>query len=298
MEIQYTKMGIGVLDFLKIPITYKQEVRALKNNEAQIKQNKGESLPVVSDNEQVQKNCMKLYIFLVSISKFMGRNKPREFSQRDFSVNHIREVTGLHDDTIKRYWKLLEDNKLVTYEGISFINSELYNNGTFEDWKKYFMARKKYKAGFYKLPKNQTYKIIPRETIDKIQNDFLVEESELKLYLLLANMQEHFCYLKPPERLFTIPDLRILLKISKSKANNKKIFESLCWLKELDLIDYEISYETNNLGTKNTIFELKQVNFYTNGGKAYQILSNEGEKMSAQIKQSILDEQLITFEEE
>lgn len=269
----------------------------MKNNESQIKQNKGESLPIVSDNEQVQKNCMKLYIYLVSISRFMGRNKPREFTQRDFSVNHIREVTGLHDDTIKKYWKLLEDNKLVTYEGVSFENSEFYDCGEFKEWKKYFMSRKKYKAGFYKLPKNQTYKIIPRETVDKIQNEFLVEERELKLYLLLANMQEHFCYLKPPERLFTIADLRILLKISKTKSNNKKIFESLCWLKELELIDYDYEVEINNLGEKETIFELKQVNFYTNGGKAYQILSNDGEKVPAEIKQAILNDQLITFEE-
>lgn len=264
----------------------------MKNNEAQIKQNKGESLPIVSDNEQVQKNCMRLYIYLVSISRFMGRNKPREFTQRDFSVNHIHELLDMHADTIKKAWKILEENKLVTYEGPA---SYAMN---YDDWKKDFMARKKYKAGFYKLPKDQTYKIIPRETINKIQNEFLVEERELKLYLLLANMQEHFCYLKPPERLFTIADLRILLKLSKTKANNKKIYESLCWLKELQLIDYSLnSEEINNLGEKELTFELKQVNYYTNGGKAYQILQSKEEKLTPEMKQKILNEQLISFEE-
>jgi hypothetical protein len=66
------------------------------------------------------------------------------------------------------------------------------------------MARKKYSSGFYKIPKGELYRIIPRETVDKLQNVFLVDEIELKLYLLLANMQEHFCYMKSPERLFTL----------------------------------------------------------------------------------------------
>ena len=54
----------------------------------------------------------------------------------------------MHADTIKRAWKILEENKLVTYEGPASYTT------TYEEWKKDFMERKKYKAGFYKLPKD------------------------------------------------------------------------------------------------------------------------------------------------
>lgn len=49
------------------------------NNENQLKKGNGDNLPVVSDDQQVQKNSMRLYIYLLSISRFQGRNKPRVF---------------------------------------------------------------------------------------------------------------------------------------------------------------------------------------------------------------------------
>ena len=52
----------------------------MKNNENQLKKGNGDNLPIVSDNEEVQRNSMRLYIYLVSISKFAGRNSPRFFT--------------------------------------------------------------------------------------------------------------------------------------------------------------------------------------------------------------------------
>lgn len=45
----------------------------MKNNEKQLKKI-GENLPVVSDKVEVQRNSMRLYIYLISISHFNGVN--------------------------------------------------------------------------------------------------------------------------------------------------------------------------------------------------------------------------------
>lgn len=78
------------------------------------------------------------------------------------------------------------------------------------------------------------------------------------------------------DRVFTIADLRGLLKLSKDRSNNKSIISGLIWLQKLNLIDYTISVETTNLGTKISVFELKSVNYYTNGGEAIKYLNTEG----------------------
>ena len=233
---------------------------------------------------------MRLYIYLVSISKFCGANKPRQFTQRDFTINKIHTLLGMHEKTIKKYWKLLEDNDLIKYEGPAA------NALTQAEWDKAFMERKKNKASFYSIPKSPhgyIYRIMPKETLDKIQNDFLVTEQEIKLYLLLANMQEHFCYMKPPERIFTMADLRELLQLSKKKENNKSIISSLLWLEKLNLIEYEITYEENNLGEKNSIFHLIAVNYYTDGGEAVKYIESNEHKMSNELKEKILENNLV-----
>lgn len=262
----------------------------MKNNENQVK---SDGLPVVSENEQVQKNSMRLYIYLVSISQFQGRNQPRVFTQRDFTINGIHTLLGLHEKTIKKYWRLLEENSLIKYEGPRDMQLELV------DWDKAFMHRKKNKAGFYtipKSPKGYIYRIMPRETIDKIQKEFLINETELKLYLLLANMQEHFCYMKPPERIFTITDLRHLLKLTKQNQTNKTIAMGLIWLKKLKLIEYSIERKKNNLGTECAIFHLEAVNYYTNGGEIMDYIDQDYSVLSEGVKNSILTENLVKID--
>lgn len=264
----------------------------MKNNLAQVKK---DGLPIVSEERKVQQNSMRLYLYLVSISKFCGRDKPREFMQNNFSINKIHELLGMHSETIKKYWKLLEDNKLIQYQGPQDFEDKFLSQ---QEWNKKFMARKKYSSGFYKIPKGELYRIIPRETVDKLQNVFLVDEIELKLYLLLANMQEHFCYMKSPERLFTLQDLRELLKMSKKVDNNKKIILSLCWLEKLNLIEYSLFEDVTNLGTKKYVFNLISVNYYTDGGQIENMLSSaEDSKLTSEMKERILTEQVVYFEE-
>lgn len=260
----------------------------MKNNKKQLKPT-GENLPVVSDEIEVQKNSMKLYVYLVSISQFKGTNQPRVFSHRDFSVNKIRTLLHMHPDTIKKYWKLLEERSLIKYEGPA-------RQG--EDWDKAFKERKKDGATYYTVLKATPYRIMPRETLNKIQYDYLVNEQELKLYLMLAEMQERFCYLDSCQRVFTIKDLRGLLKLTKNDSNNKAIINGLIWLKKLDLIDYDVEIEETNLNTKLSVFHLKAVNYYTNGGEAVKYLNTEGNKISETLKNDLLNTTVIEIFED
>lgn len=108
-------------------------------------------------------------------------------------------------------------------------------------------------------------------------------------------MQERFCYMSSCERIFTIADLRGLLKLTKDRANNKAIINGLIWLQKLNLIDYDIEIEETNLGTKLSVFHLKAVNYYTNGGEAVQYLNTEGEKISEKLKNDLLNNNVIEF---
>lgn len=90
----------------------------------------------------------------------------------------------MHPDTIKKYWRLLEINGLIKYEGPASFDADVNE----KVWLKDFSERRKNKASYYTIKKKDPYRIIPRETIDKLQNKYKVNENELKLYLMLANM--------------------------------------------------------------------------------------------------------------
>lgn len=260
----------------------------MKNNAKQVT---ADGLPIVSENEQVQKNSMRLYVYLVSISQFQGKNKPRTFSQRDFTINKIHTLLDMHEKTIKKYWRILEENGLIKYEGPK---NEAIEQG---EWDKAFMLRKKNTGSYYTVPKEPhgyIYRIMPRETITKIQEKFMVSELELKLYFLLANMQERFCYYSPPERIFTIADLRDLLKLSKKTENIKAIVNGLMWLEKLNLIEYRISYDKTNLRMNKYVFELVAVNYYTDGGEMLQYLKQDDKGvMPPELKEKLLNENII-----
>lgn len=260
----------------------------MKNNETQIKSEHGDNLPIVSDKKEIQRNSMRLYIYLVSISDFNGRNQPRILRQKNICVKNIKEALGMHPDTIKKYWRLLEEHSLIKYEGPA--HPEM-------DWKKVFTIRRKDGATYYTIPKKTPYRIIPRETISKMQDSFLVNEKELKIYLLLAEMQERFCYLSSPERNFTIADLRELLHYTNQEKINKELLACLVWLKELGLIEYKImSLKKSNLGYDIPVFNLISVNYYTSGGDIAKALqAADVPVVSEDIKKDILQSKEIVI---
>jgi hypothetical protein len=65
----------------------------------------------------------------------------------------------MHPSTIKKYWYLLELHGLIKYEG---------KKKTGLTWEEEFMDRKKDGATYYSIPKTSPYRIMPRETLDKI----------------------------------------------------------------------------------------------------------------------------------
>lgn len=235
----------------------------------------------------ISNNSMHLFYYLLNNSH--KAENDYFFIQKDFTINKIKEKLHIHPNTIKKYWELLELHGLVRYEG------PRHNKDT---WNEEFVARKKDGITYYSILKPVPYQTIPRETLNKIQYDYIITEQELKLYLLLAEMQEHFCFLKQEERLFTLADLRELLQVSKKVENNKKIIEGLHWLKSLNLIKYDIVNIENNLKTTNYGFNLISVNYYTDGGEIAKILSTQSEtRLSQEIKQAVLKEQLVYFED-
>ena len=266
----------------------------MENNLKQVTNKNGNNLPIISDNKEVQRNSMRLYVYLVSISQFNGKDKPRVFSHRDFSVNKIRDYLGMHPTTTKKYWQLLEQHSLIKYEGPKHYDAA----GDPLPWDKEFMARKKDGATYYSIPKKNPYRIMPRETLNKIQSLYAVTEQELKLYLMLAEMQERFCYLKSTDTMFSVADLRGLLKLSKSAQNNRTIINGLIWLRMLGLVEYDIIEETSNLGKKYTVFKLISVNYYTKGGEAAQYMNSNNERISEKMKEDLINNQVVDFFEE
>ena len=253
------------------------------------KEKKNNSLPVNTDNEKVNRNCMRLYLYLLSISAVNWQEKCRQFRQTDFTTNKIHESLRMHSDTIIKYWGLLEESGWVKYEG-----PRQYNLS----WKEEFKARKKNKMGYYSLKKDQLYRLIPRETVEKVQNKYAVTEDELKLYLLLANLQERTLYYKQNCSQMTLKDLCDLRKLKIRDENKKKLILELLWLRTIGLIDYEVIKIKNNFNEDTTVINLKDVYYYTNGGELGNLLEQEATVITDKIKTEILDSKnIINFEE-
>lgn len=261
------------------------------SNQKQLLKNKGENLPIVSEDEKIQKNSMRLYTYLVCLSRFAGKNSPRRFDQKDFNLNQIKRNLNMGYDTIKKYWRILEETKLVKYNG-SAPDLNL-------DWDANFMNRKKYKLGFYELSKESSkYRIIPRETLDKIRTKFLVDENELKLYLFLANLQEQALYMGYNECPFTIKEARDLMGLKKEAKTNKKLYLNLVWLMKLNLVKCRVEKKKNgNFNEEITYFVIEKVNYYTDGGEIASLLDENNEVLPENIKNAMLNEApLVNFE--
>lgn len=262
----------------------------MKNNSQQIKGKSGEKLPIVSDKKEIQRNSMRLYVYLVSISNFGGIDKPRILDQKDISPTKISNLLKMKPGTIKKYWSILESNGLIKYEGKT--DPEF-------TWSKMFQIRKKDKTAYYTIPKKTPYRIMPKETLLKIQNEYCVSEEELKMYLRLAEMQEQYCYMGTPCPKFTLADLRDLLQLKSEKKTNDILCRRLSWLKTLKLIDYEVIPEKNNLGKNVFVARLIIVNYYTDGGEVGKMLTSSEEKfVSNEMKEKILNNTVIEIFEE
>lgn len=199
----------------------------------------------------------------------------------------------LHMDykTIKKYWKVLEESGLVKYHGPAAEYGQ--------SWDEAFMKRKKYTMGYYELSKERTqYRIIPRETVDKIISKYQVTELELKLYLFLANLQEKAISFGYSECPFTLKEARELMGYTKQNTTNKKLYLGILWLGKLNLIKYRVeTKKNNNFNEQISYFVIEKVNYYTDGGEAGSLLEDKDGVIPQSIKDNLLNEApIVNFE--
>lgn len=263
------------------------------SNLEQLDKSRGENLPVITTDTKIRKNSMRLYTYLVCLSRFTKPNEPRKFFQSDFTLNQIKKDLNMNYNTIKKYWKVLEETGLVRYHGRD------RQEGDFFFWDETFMERKKYPLGYYELKKEKSrYRIIPRETLDKIRKEFAVNEMELKLYLFLANLQEQYLYLGYEEAKFTISEARQLMGFKNDAKVNKRIYLSLIWLMKLNLVKAKIkTKKIENFNEEMTYFVIEKVNYYTDGGEARKIIKECDGIIPESVKKRLLNsEPIVKFE--
>ena len=237
------------------------------------------SLPIVSKEERVRNNCTKLYTYLVTISTLdydnrLSREKGRrQFHQKDFTLNKIHDILGMDPKTIKKYWQQLEFDRLIRYVGPATYDYEI-------SWDKNFMMRKTFPEGYYHIDKPEKFRKIPKETVTKILNEYLVSELELKIYLLLGNIQEYYYNKDEVQSIqITYKDLIVLLGMKNEKINRISIRKALVWLKEIGLIIFDYGKKkAGNFNFEIECINLLQVNFYINtplDDSNYELLSQE-----------------------
>lgn len=246
------------------------------------------SLPIVSKEEKVRDNCMKLYTYLVTLSipDFSNRASRergrRQFQQKDFTLNKIHTILGMDAKTIKKYWQQLELDGLVKYVGGAKVDRNL-------TWEKNFMARKKYPEGYYHIDRPEKFRKIPKDTVTKILQEYLVSELELKIYLMLGNVQEYYYNKGGVQNIqITYKDLIVLLGMKNEKQNRVAIKKALVWLKEIGLIVFEQDKrKAGNFNFEVECINLIQVNFYIDPANT-SIDNSDYELISLQDKEEII----------
>ena len=224
------------------------------------------SLPVDSDDRHIKKTSLKLYIYLLYISRvdYSSKYHLRQFQQKDFTINKISKATQLDPKTIKKYWQILEREGMIRYEGVMSIKDERECN---QSWEKTLQIRRRYKESYYTIIKPEKFRRIPKETIEKLIDTLSVSELELKIYILLANLQESYYYNKIDTCYVGCGDLLQMLDMSNQRKNRVEIIKSMYWLQEIGLIDFKIEQKkNNNFNQMINVFSILQVNYYTDGG--------------------------------
>lgn len=215
--------------------------------------------PIVSEEEMIKKNSLKLFSYLTLISNLKNKHgEERIFQQKDICLKDIQIETGLDPKTTKKYWELLEQDGLLSYNEPEGFPYE-YGRSFSEEWK----VRQKFKYGYYSIPKPQQYRLIPELTIKRLVNDYKISELTYKVYIVLLNYQEHSILNGKAEKPFTYEDLRELLGYKKENATNKRLEASLIMLEGLGLIVIGKDRGYNIRGATIPVFMLKQVNKYT-----------------------------------
>lgn len=231
--------------------------------------------PMVTETELIRKNSMKLYSYLLCISGLA--NYPantRVFQHKNLSLAKIKQATGITDKTAKLYLYMLEDMKLVEYQGTiqqkwideaDFTSHSDYKKAmekaAFETWTR---RRKEEKDQYYRIPRPEPYTPIPELTLDKLNTVFQATEQETKLYITCCRYRD-ICYeMGRSFKYLTFETLREILGLKQHHDTNSTIRKNLLFLKGIGLIDFQEGQFFNEKGAAVPCFKLTEVWYYVN----------------------------------
>lgn len=233
---------------------------------------------MVKEEDDIQKNSMKLYSYLLCIAGKDLYSDGRIFQQKNLVLTEIQRCTGLQPKTTKLYLYELEMNRLVIFKGEEqfhqiheedFISQETgkVNKTAFRKAKEqeaFKVWKERDKKSYYKIPRPRYYTPIPEITLEKLNTIFNLNELELKLYILCCTIRDiQVDKYSGKNKSISYECLRDFLKISDSGSTyNKKIKTALYLLKGIGLIDFENTYYLNEKNFKTECFELKEVYYY------------------------------------
>lgn len=235
---------------------------------------------VFSDSEDIKERSLKLYMYFVCIAYL--RNKPdrfgdnvRIFQHKDIVLTKIKKVLRIKDDrTIKKYLDSLEERGLIKFCPNGWaekIDKKWKDDNDIEHTERIplverWKERNKHKNDYYEIPikEGMLFRKIPKETIQKLNEEYCVDELTLKVYMTLVNYQESCILNGYTYKAFTYKDLRDILGYRLTTEIDKKFEGILNQLKGLGLIEIEKGSRINKYGVEIPVFVLTQANFYVN----------------------------------
>ena len=238
---------------------------------------------MVKDEEDIKKNSMKLYSYLLCIAGKEPDGTGRLFQQKNLVLTEIQRCTGLQPKTTKLYLYELEMEGLVQFRGKEKF-TRLYKedftkenkNGEKVIDKTSFRKAKEQEAfktwktrdkkSYYHIPRPERYTPIPEITLEKLNKVYELEEIELKVYVLCCAYRDIQVELYGGlDKKVKFEDMRDALGIKDTSSTaNKTLKKIFYFLRGLGLLNFEMGYYYNSRGAKIESFKLKEVNYYVN----------------------------------
>ena len=238
---------------------------------------------MVKDEEDIKKNSMKLYSYLLCIAGKEPDGTGRLFQQKNMILTEIKKCTGLDPKTVKIYLYELEMAGLVRFKGKEqfkriysedFLkenkNGELIVDRTAlrkaKESEAFGVWKARDKKSYYHIPRPERFTPIPEITLEKLNSIYELDELELKIYIMCCTYRDIQVELyNGVDKKISFEQLRDSLGLKDNSSTiNRKIKNTFYILKGIGLMDFEMGSYYNSRGNKIECFNLKQVNYYVN----------------------------------
>lgn len=237
---------------------------------------------MVKDEDDIKRNSMKLYSYLLCIAGKEPAGTGRLFQQKNLVLTQIKKYTNLEPKTIKLYLYELETNGLIEFRGPAKFtrvdHSQCYTTNSKGERKLNKTQLRKLKEqeafstwklrernDYYRIPRPERYTPIPEITLDKLNKNFGCSELEYKTYVLCCAYRDIQVELYGgTSKQITYESFREAIgQMNNRTVINKQIKAALYFLKGVGLIDFKTGFYYNTKGAKIECFELIQVNYYS-----------------------------------